>query len=223
MRYDEKLLEAQAQLQKTQEALYLTLALENKGQYDAALEQAFQFAFEAEKLTLLARALPAFTGHPMAKEMMEEQLEKTIPVSMGFTPEGWFAMRFPALLPKKERGGVNYVRGFLWPAMRRFIRANPPVQFGDCALVFRHVYDRDRPERLFRDHDNIEVNAVVDIAATHLLRDDSPLQCAHFYCSAAGDADGTEVYIVPWTDFGLFIVALNEGRIGNPEGDHGAP
>jgi len=216
MRYDERLQQIQGQLQKTQEALYLTLSLENKRQFEAALNQAFRFAFEAEKLTLQARALPAYSGHPKAKERTEALIEKAVPVDIRFTEEKWLAVRFPALLPKKERGGVDYIRGFLWPAMRRFIQSHPPIRYDDCVLIIRHVYDRDRPERLFRDHDNIEVNAVVDIVIMHLLRDDSPTQCSHFYCSVKGDADGTEFYIVPQADFGRFIGALNAGKIGAP-------
>ncbi|MDR3314320.1 MAG: DUF6100 family protein [Oscillospiraceae bacterium] len=219
MVFYERLLEAQRQLQKTQEALYLTLSLENKGQYEAAFEQAFQFAEASEKLTLLARALPAHTGHPKAKEMIETLVEQSIPVTMGFAPEGWFALRFPALLPRKERGNVDYIRAFLYPAVRRFAQNNPPIQFGNCVLVFRHIYDRERPERLFRDHDNIEVNVVVDILAAYLLRDDAPMQCAHYYCSAAGDADGTEVFIVPRADFGRFMAAVNPGEIEAEKGD----
>ena len=38
---------------------------------------------------------------------------------------------------------------------------------------------------------------VTDIITLYLLPDDAPAQCAHFYCSAAGSADSTEVYVVP--------------------------
>jgi hypothetical protein len=217
MQFYERLLEAQRQLQKAQEALYTTLSLENKGCFDSAFEEAFRFAEESEKLTLLARALPACTGHPKAREMAETLVDESIPVTIQFTPEGWLALRFPALLPRKERGNLDYIRAFLYPAMRRFAQGNPPLRFGDCVLCFRHIYDRQRPERLFRDHDNIEVNVVVDILAAYLLRDDTPMQCAHYYCSAAGDADGTEVFMVPRADFGRLIVALNEGKIGETE------
>lgn len=84
-----------------------------------------------------------------------------------------------------------------YPAMRRFFAGKLPHIYSDCVLIFRHIYDRNRPERSYRDHDNIELNMVVDIVALYLLPDDAPLRCAHYYCSAGGDTDRTEIYVVP--------------------------
>ena len=39
-------------------------------------------------------------------------------------------------------------------------------------LVYRHVYDKDYPERNMRDHDNIEINQVTDIVALFTMVDD---------------------------------------------------
>lgn len=74
-------------------------------------------------------------------------------------------------------------------------------------LAYRHVYQRDRPERAYRDHDNIEVNMVTDIVTLYLLPDDAPRRCAHYYCSAAGDVDCTEVYVVPTSRFPVWLEA----------------
>ena len=81
-----------------------------------------------------------------------------IPVEIGFTVEGWFSLRLPMLLPKKAEGSADYIRSFLYPAMREFFMEKEPVRFKDCVLIYRHVYDRFRPERQKRDHDNIEIN-----------------------------------------------------------------
>ena len=216
MRFDERLLETQRQLQKTQEALYLTLSLENKCQFESAYDEALHFAVEAEKLTMLARNLPAYTGHPKAREAMDALVEESIPVSMEFTPEGWFKMSFPALLPRKERGNTDYICGYLYPAMKRFRESGPPVYFGNSVIIFRHLYDHTRPERLFRDHDNIEINAVVDVLALYMLHNDGPMTLQHYYCSAACAADGTEVYLVPQDEFDRFLIDLKAGKIGAP-------
>lgn len=124
-------------------------------------------------------------------------MTETIPVEIGFTAEGWFALRIPALLPKKISGSADYIRSFLYPAMRSFFHDKFPVRYRDCVLVYRHVYDRNRPERRWRDHDNIEVNMVSDIIALYVLPDDTPAVCSHYYCSAAASDDRTEVYVVP--------------------------
>ena len=42
---------------------------------------------------------------------------------------------------------------------------------------------------------------MVDAIAMFFLVDDTPLECRHYYCSAAGENEMTEVYIVPRADF----------------------
>lgn len=175
--------------------------------FRAAFEAALQLEEISERLVLLTRKLPAYTGCPMAEAMVENCMAESIPVEIGFTAEGWFALRIPALLPKKSYGSADYIRSFLYPAMRRFFQTQPPVRYGDCVLIYRHVYSRDRPERLKRDHDNIEVNMVSDIVALYVMPDDSPKVCAHYYCSASGTNDRTEVYVVPKNEFSLWLAA----------------
>jgi len=110
-------------------------------------------------------------------------------------------LQIPALLPKKLKGSVDYIRGILYPALERFFRGKPTVRYRDCVLIYRHVYNRDFKERQRRDHDNIEINLTTDAVAMYVLPDDSPRVCEHFYCTAAGDEDRTEVYIVPKSEF----------------------
>ena len=172
----------------------------------AAYDAALQLEEISEKLVLFTRRLPAYTGSPAAESAVENCMAESIPVEIGFTVEGWFALRIPALLPKKASGSADYVRSFLYPAMRRFFQAQPPVRYRDCVLIYRHVYSRDRPERRYRDHDNIEVNMVSDIVALYVMPDDSPKVCSHYYCSVSGADDRTEVYVVPKEDFPLWLV-----------------
>lgn len=160
----------------------------------------------AERMVILTRTLPAYSGVPDAKIETERRMEGCIPVQIGFTAEGWFGLHIPALLPKKAGGSADYIRSFLYPAMRRFFEKRPPVRCGQCILVYRHVYDRERPDRRMRDHDNIEVNMVSDIVAMYAMPDDSPAVCSHYYCSAEGAGERTEVYVVPKWDFPIWLV-----------------
>jgi hypothetical protein len=130
---------------------------------------------------------------------------KVFPVEIGFTAEGWFCLRMPALLPKKNKGSPAYITDPLYPAMKRFWRGKPPVRYPYNTIIFRHVYDRERPERQYRDHDNIELNRVLDIAALYVMTDDSPMRCRHYYCSAPGSPERTEVYVVPRDEFILWL------------------
>lgn len=175
-----------------------------------AYEQAMRLEETAERLVLLTRVLPAYTGSDVARLDVDNTIKLCIPVDMGFTAEGWFRLCIPALLPKKGSGSADYIRSFLYPAMQEYFQEKEPVRFTDCVLVYRHVYDRNRPERRMRDHDNIETNMVSDIVAMYVMLDDAPLVCRHYECSVMGEDDHTEVYVVPRTDFPQWLLQENE-------------
>lgn len=175
--------------------------LYNSGHIGEANEKAFHLNTYSEKLVLLTRALPAYTGCSNANLKINKIMQTHIPLKIGFTFEGWFSVRIPLLLPKKSEGSADYVRSFLYPAMDDFFKTAPPVRYTDCVLIYRHVYDEGRSERQKRDHDNIEINMVSDIIALYVMPDDGPQICSHYYCSAKGSKERTEVYVVPKQEF----------------------
>lgn len=123
---------------------------------ELAYAMALKLAEESEKLTLLTRALPAYTGNPRALQDVDAVAAESVPIEAGFTIEGWFCIRLPLLLPKKERGSASYIRGILYPALRNFFQGKAPVRYPESIMIFRHVYEKGRPERRYRDHDNTE-------------------------------------------------------------------
>ena len=181
---------------------------------ESYFQQALLIEECAEQLTLAARTLPSYIGHPDAEGHVEAILKQEIPVEIGYTKEGWFSVRIPMLLPKKSKGSTDYIRSFLYPAMRDFFIEKPPVRYREAVLIYRHVYDRRRPERQMRDHDNIEINMVSDIVAMYVMPDDGPAVCAHYYCSAAAEQERTEVYVVPKGDFPTWL----SGEAAMPDG-----
>ena len=181
---------------------------------ESYFQQALLIEECAEQLTLAARTLPSYIGHPDAETQVEAILKQEIPVEIGYTREGWFSVRIPMLLPKKSKGSTDYIRSFLYPAMRDFFVEKPPVRYREAVLIYRHVYDRRRPERQMRDHDNIEINMVSDIVAMYVMPDDGPAVCAHYYCSAAAEQERTEVYVVPKGDFLTWL----SGEAAMPDG-----
>ena len=162
---------------------------------------------EAERLALLARALPCYLGMRDAEERVRSEMEKIVPIEIGYTEEGWFSIQMFSLLPRKEHGNVNYIRQCLYYAMGKFFNGETLKFQKNCVLIYRHVYKSCFPERQMRDHDNIEINMVTDIIATYVLRDDSPSVCRHYYCSAKGSENRCEVYVVPQTDFEKWLEA----------------
>ena len=156
-----------------------------RGFYDqsnmrACYLQTLRLEETAERLTLFARSLPVYTGARTAPEDVAQIIREVIPVQIGFTDEGWFCLRLPMLLPKKDSGSVNYLRGFLFQALSDFFREKAPVRYLDCVIILRHVYDRTYPKRRW---------------------DDGPENCCHYACSDAGGSERTELYIVPRAEF----------------------
>lgn len=174
---------------------------------EAAYSYALHIHEEAEKLTLNARRLPCYLGMREAEERVRSEMEKIVPVEIGYTEEGWFCIRMFSLLPRKEHGNVNYIRQCLYYEMRKFFEGRIRGFQKNCVLIYRHVYHNGFPERQMRDHDNIEINMVTDIVATYVLCDDGPSVCRHYYCSAKGQEDRCEVYVVPQTDFEKWLEA----------------
>ena len=184
--------------------------LEN-GCFDKFYSQALENEKESLQLALLCRELPTCTGHPAAYTDTEEIALQEFPVEMGFSDDGWFVLRMPRLLPVKEKSKVriSFFRAVLYPALSRYFATSPSVRYDPCAIIYRHVYDRKIPETQYRDHDNIEVNFVTDTLAMFVMTDDAAMRCTHLYCSAAGKANRTEVYVIPIDDLSDFVKQLD--------------
>ena len=197
----------ESQVKKLNVLLSNTKFMYENGNIELAYEIAMRMADVAERTVLLARALPAYTGNPLAGSEIQNLIDVSIRIEIGFTEQGWFTIRIPLLLPKKEDGSADYVRSFLYPAMQRFFHNKEPVRYGGCVLIYRHVSSLYRPERKRRDHDNIEINMVSDIIALYVMEDDAPSLCSHYYCSAAAEEERTEVYVIPKTDFSAWLEA----------------
>lgn len=194
-------------LNQAKESAETVQILYEKGDMEEAYDECFRLERLSERIVLNTRCLPVHTGNPRAVRAVAAVIKEEVPVQIGYTEEGWFSLRLPLLLPKKGKGSTDYLKDILYPAMERYFSKNPSMRkrYHGAVIIFRHVYTEDRQERLKRDHDNIEVNTVADIVTLYVLIDDAPAYCSHFYCSGIGDAERTEVYVVPRTDFSKWI------------------
>ena len=173
---------------------------DENGAYDCSLET----ERIAERLIFQLRNLATYSGDKEACEVVVKNIKETALVEVGYTEEGWFRLSIPALLPRKEKGNPEYVRSLIYPAMSDFFTGKQVEKFKDCTLVYLHTYDVNRPKREWRDHDNVEVNAVTDIVALFVMLDDSPHICEHYYASKSGTENRTEVFVLPKRDLEKF-------------------
>ncbi len=177
------------------------------GSRASAFENALELERLSETYTLSTRELPQDFGIPKAVDAVEEIVTESFPCEIGYTKEGWFRLVMPMLLPKKSRtSSVDYIRGSLYPQMYDYFRKHRIERLRDCVIIFRHVYDKNTPQYRKRDHDNIEVKQVTDIVAWFTMTDDGPDICRHYYCSASGSQNRTEVYVVPKLEFPFWMI-----------------
>ena len=173
---------------------------DENGAYASSLET----AYIGERLILQLRDLATYPNEIKREEYVANASKETALVEVGYTEEGWFRLSIPALLPRKEKGNPEYVRSLIYPAMSNFFTGKQVEKFKDCTLVYLHTYDVNRPKREWRDHDNVEVNAVTDIVALFVMLDDSPHICEHYYASKSGTENRTEVFVLPKRDLEKF-------------------
>ena len=75
--------------------------LYDNGDVEGSYRHALKLEEIFEETVLLARVLPAYTGAANALSEVETIISTIISVKIGYTAEGWFSVRIPALLPKK--------------------------------------------------------------------------------------------------------------------------
>ena len=192
---------------------HLEKALENGNDgYDMlANEEILVAERKAEKAIIILRDLPFCSGIAEPEDRIRLNIIDAFPCKLGYTEKGWFCLKIPLLLPKKEGGNTWYIRGSVLPYFEDFFKKGIPHKYDDCVVVYRHIYDENRPEKQWRDHDNIETNMITDILGMYLMPDDGPLICDHYYCSSKGICDCTEVYLIPKREFSYFLDEINRG------------
>ncbi len=83
--------------------------------------------------------------------------------------EHWHRILLPGLLPKKKAGSCAFLTGPLSAALTEYGKGHPIQRLRRAVVCFRHLYSARLPERMVRDHDNIEVKQVLDVMAPEHL------------------------------------------------------
>ena len=168
-----------------------------------AVEEAIKYEVISEKIVNNARIIPIASGIPNIETEINENIIKENNIKIKYLNDNkWFYAKIPSLLPKKEKGNPSYIRATFQIALKKYFLENPKIRIeADSVIIFKHNYSKERNEREYRDHDNIELNSIVDLVALYTLVDDTPLRLRHYYCSYVSEEDSTEIFVVPNTDF----------------------
>lgn len=166
------------------------------------LKIALELDVETEKLVNLARLIPVYTGVSNAMNLVEKNILNVNDIKIEYIENNWFHIVFPTLLPKKNKGNASYIRTTLQVAIKHFFESNQRIiPSKKCTVIFKHNYTKNYELKKYRDHDNYEIKATLDIIALYLLKDDNPNFCEHFYMSDISDKVNTEIFVIPSFDF----------------------
>lgn len=160
---------------------------------------------EAEKLLRITRQLPMFTGRPEYIINKDRNIADAMDISVGFTEDEWFAVHLPALLPHKKKGDTTYIRDSLIAVMNEYFLENEFFLINSCVVATCYIYDESRSQQQWRDYDNFEYKAALDVLASYVLRDDSPALCSQFFHSFYGSEDSTVIYFIPTDEMDIFL------------------
>ena len=200
----------QTQLHMCQDKMEQILVDYTTGNTDLANKRLEMVIASLNNHAVFGRTLAISTGHPYAEENLEEIIEATHPVEIGFTGNGWFLLRLEPLAKTKDTANKAYIRSIIYPAMRKFFSGKNFMRYDNYVLIFQHVYSRDRPVTYYRDYDNVETKSVTDAVAFFTMVDDSPNHCSVYHCCATGNKSCTEVYVLPKEDFSEWLRLENE-------------
>ena len=85
------------------EHIEITSQLWEDGKAGEAYYYSAEIYHECQRILVNAASLMSYTGNANAAIDAKKLTRSTVPVEIGYTKEGWFCVRFPALLPKKEK------------------------------------------------------------------------------------------------------------------------
>lgn len=166
-------------------------------------ENDLQIQMTSEQISNIARLLPTYLN-PNGTELVIEQIAEALEITYSYVDEV-FRAEIPSLLPKKEKGSARWIRASVQSTLREYIaKTGMKPLVGNYVVLFEHVYSRK--DRQMRDHDNIELNVVMDSIALFLLVDDSPQYAHHHYLSRYGEKDMTVVHLIPQERFISYLI-----------------
>lgn len=162
---------------------------------------------KSESFTVEVRNLALWLTPSLTRYNVERIASKEYGGTLTVTAEGWLLLDIPALPRKKAKVNNVYIKGCLRSLFDSFIDEHPNFdykRFRFSVLIFENVVSSKHVFRLV-DNDNWESNAITNLFADYFLVDDGPQYLDNYVYSTLGNEDRTHVYLVPRSDFAMFL------------------
>ncbi len=165
----------------------------------------------SEKLCLSSRKIPHYIdcdsndGYEKI-EQINEQIANTWDIKICYTKQGWLQIILPIMLPKIKQHNAKVIALPLQIALKKFFKNKDVDKKIPSVICYCHVYSKDVSPSRHLDHDNIETKSITDIITDFVLYDDGPKFLNHYHCSAIGEYNHTEIFVVPQNEFIQWLV-----------------
>lgn len=157
-------------------------------------------AMKAEKTACNLRHLIYAATNVTKRELMKKVAD-VHGIDINYEDE-IFTVMLPVLLQKKKRGqSSEFISDPLHFALEEFFEANSIEIFVECAVVFEHIYDGNRPGRRVCDYDNLELKPILDTVSAFVMTDDSGKFCDVFHTTGYADSDRTKISVMAKNKF----------------------
>lgn len=183
----------------------IDLCLENNN-LENAFSEMLELQKKTEQIANKGRSLPLVYANPKMKKKIETNIIINQNLKMNISND-FVEIQLPFLLNKKESGNPKFIKDTLYAGLNNAFK-NAPDNFRkfdeEMVVIFEHCYISDYLS--YRDHDNIDVNMIIDVLCSFFLKDDSPKKLSHLYFSSFNsDINKTKVYLVKKIDLIKFL------------------
>jgi len=167
---------------------------------------AIRTALTGERLVKELRDVISSTMHPVYSNAYMFDAAQALGIEVTRHDNGIVEIIFPCLMPHRTKGDNGFITTPLRKVLEKFTNETSEFfMFNQCDICITHIYNR-KTRRQIRDHDNIEMKAIVDIVSAYLLRDDSGLFCNNHTYSEFGDEDKTRIEIMDCAIFPTWVL-----------------
>ena len=158
-------------------------------------------ALKSERITCKLRHIIYATLYIVKKPELMKKAADVHGIEISYN-DGIFKVIVPALLPKKNKSlRYEFMRAPLYYALEEYFAAKNIERFEKCVVVFEHIYAEETPDRLIRDHDNIDLKALLDTVGTFVMKDDGGKYCNIYNMTEYGKKDCTSISIMKQDKF----------------------
>lgn len=203
--------------------------MHREGQKETVYKYTLGMVEDVENMTRNARELVLSQRTPTGVEDVRRIVDDHYKIEMGFTQEGWFCLRMPLIIPKKNGYSVKYVENRLRAALEDFWNCRPHMNFpyNDAVIVFHHMYARSRNPWEYCVPADSEVECVIRLIFVYVLHQMFQISFRHYHCCSIGEEERTEVYVMPISDFDKWLaqetpylaITPNRGKLYNCPAD----